>query len=278
MASENGGDHFRHQRVSLRIHVPWTVQRLRVCRSGESREAVDCNEPVAPSAFQDPRCRPALGRGKDIVLPRASVVEGNDNHLDIHRALKSRQSLGQPARYGVARALGMDPNVITEPMLQIWVQSTEYPLLQAAQAPPGRSVSRRWHRHSPEWELSGLRGGPWLVAPPEGAKPPAPDIVGNEADDHDRNLVGDSQTLAAKHDLIKTVTAHSAVQHAPAEEALELSRPRLLVGDVLAKGKRVAQRQNRWMGWRTGKDPGAAQAVAIDGQAGLAMPGPRHVA
>jgi len=122
MARESCGDQSCYHQVALRVHVPWVIQRARVWFRGENREAVDRGESVAPSAIQDPQRRPALYGGIGIVLPRAAVVEGNDDHPDAHRALKRRQSIGQTARYVLARASGMDPDVVTESVLQIRVQ------------------------------------------------------------------------------------------------------------------------------------------------------------
>ena len=171
--------------------------------------------------------------------------------------------------------------MVAEPVVQeVEAAQDEIEQVGVAQGalPEGERVARvgaRRHRHAAQHELVLVELEPRLVGAPQAAHLGAADVVGDEADDDGRRLVARRQLLGAQHGLVEAVTAHAAIEHAPAGEKLELGGPGLGVVDLVAEGEGIAHRQDRRVG---GVLAGVAQAVGIDGEAGRRVAGARHVA
>ncbi len=111
----------------------------------------------------------------------------------------------------------------------------------------GNSISRRSSAPDVDGQFRALRHGhslvgtarlpplePRLVLPPQASRLSAPDIVGNQACNHQGRPVQSRELLGSQDYLVQAVTADAAIQDTAATQPLQLCWQDVQVADLLA--------------------------------------------
>ena len=174
----------------------------------------------------------------------------------------------------------MNADVVAEPVVQqVEAAQDEVDQQRVAERPlpegeRGLGIGARRHRHAAQHRRAVLDIEVGLVGAPQPPHLGPADVVGDEGHDNCLGLVDRRQRLGAQNDLVETVAAHPAIDHAPPDELLQLRRPCLRVSHFGAEGEGIAHRQN----WRAGhRSPGAAPSIGFYGEAVGPIAGARHV-